>query len=71
MKMMMQTGVLAMLNCPDLDERQANIEAFVLLIALRRRGDPRPRKIRRARRRAAATKGNRGSRVTETPPSIQ
>jgi hypothetical protein len=32
MKMMMRTGVLAMLNCPDLDERQANIEAFVSLI---------------------------------------
>jgi hypothetical protein len=32
MKMMTQTAVLAMLNCPDLDERQANVEAFVSLI---------------------------------------
>jgi hypothetical protein len=32
MKMMMQSAVLAMLNCPDLDERQANVEAFVELI---------------------------------------
>jgi hypothetical protein len=31
-KIMMQTAVLAMLNCPDLDERQANLDAFVSLI---------------------------------------
>jgi hypothetical protein len=32
MKMMMQAAVLAMLNCPDLDERQANVDSFVSLI---------------------------------------
>jgi hypothetical protein len=32
MKMMTQTAVVVMLNCPDLEERQANVEAFVSLI---------------------------------------
>jgi hypothetical protein len=32
MMMMTQNAVLAMLNCPDLDERQANVDSFVSLI---------------------------------------